>query len=84
MAVLFFINHLFSFFYNNKHERQKNNLKNLFVKLFGRVAPINLVLIAGIFMVSSKVGLIIFLVFKALIDIQFHINEHKIKNNIKI
>lgn len=75
--LAFFINHLFSFFYNRKEIIETNNADILISMLLLRVLPIHLSIILGCIFPRM---LLIFLVIKTIIDASMHIIQHRLFN----
>ncbi len=74
---LFFLNHLFSFIKNFKHDTEKEQSLSRFVLLpFVRTLPMHLIILFGFLLVDSK-GMLLFLVLKTLVDVMMHGWEHK-------
>lgn len=75
-GIIFFTNHLFSFYYNKKRdEKIKQNIGQLMFKPYLRIVPMHLILMAGAFIGAS--GLIIFLLLKTFADILMHLTKHQ-------
>ena len=74
-VLLFFLNHLYSFFYNKQREAGKLNITTLIFYPYARIFPMHLTIIFG-----SIVGgaLPLFLVLKTFADAIMHIVEHNI------
>jgi hypothetical protein len=77
-ALLFFINHLFSFIYNKSRDKAKQNIGILMFYPYARVFPMHLMIILGYL---SKVALPFFLVLKTFSDIVMHIVERQIRKS---
>lgn len=79
--ALFFLNHLFSFFYNKIRDRRGVNIGTLMMYPYARIIPMHLILIFGyvIYLIFPSTALLIFfLLLKTLADIIMHIVEHSI------
>jgi hypothetical protein len=83
-SIIFFINHLFSFFYNRKKDLKKYNIKNITSLPYLRTLPIHFTIFfwfLAITLFGETIGigitLISFLLLKTLIDVKMHIIEHK-------
>jgi len=74
-ALLFFINHLFSYFYNRPKDTKKQNIGSLMFYPYARIIPMHLTIILGSFFVSA---LPFFLILKTFSDAVMHIVEHKV------
>lgn len=74
-ALLFFINHLFSYIYNQPRDTKKQNIGSLMFYPYARIIPMHITLIF-----SSTIGatLPLFLALKTFADCIMHIVEHKI------
>ena len=73
-AILFFINHLFSFIYNNSKDTKKQNIGLLVACPYARIIPMHMTIIFGFFCNA----LLLFLIVKTLADALMHIIEHKV------
>ena len=74
-ALLFFINHLFSYFYNRPRDTKKQNIGPLMFYPYARIIPMHLTIIFG----SAFVGALpFFLVLKTFADGIMHIVEHNV------
>lgn len=79
-ALLFFINHLFSFIYNKPKDTKKQNIGTLMFYPYARIIPMHMtigpmMILGGNF---SEVVLLFFLILKTLADAVMHIIEHQI------
>jgi hypothetical protein len=74
-ALLFFLNHLFSYFYNRPRDTKKQNLGSLMSYPYARIIPMHLTIIFG-----SLVGgaLLLFLMLKTFADVIMHVIEHNV------
>ena len=74
-SLLFFISHLFSFFYNGPQDTKKQNIGSLMFYPYARIIPMHLTIVAG-----SVFGgaLFFFLVLKTFADAIMHIVEHNV------
>lgn len=74
-ALLFFVNHLFSYFYNRPRDTKKQNIGSLMFYPYARIIPMHLTIILG----SSFIGALpFFLVLKTFADAIMHIVEHNV------
>ena len=75
MAMIFFINHLFSYFYNKPRHTKKMNIGSLMFYPYVRIFPMHLTIVMG-----SVVGgmLPLFLFLKTLSDAIMHVYEHRV------
>lgn len=74
-ALIFFINHLFSYFYNKPRDTKKQNIGSLMFYPYARIIPMHLTIILG----SSFGGaLSFFLVLKTFADGVMHVVEHNV------
>lgn len=77
-ALLFFINHLFSYFYNKPIDTKKQNIGSLMFYPYVRIIPMHLTIILG----SAFAGILpLFLVLKTFADGIMHIVEHNVLRN---
>ena len=74
-ALIFFINHLFSYIYNKPRDTKKQNIGELMLYPYARVIPMHFTIILGSALGSA---LIFFLLLKTFADCAMHITEHKI------
>lgn len=75
LALLFFINHLFSYFYNKPRDTKKQNIGSLMFYPYVRIIPMHLTIIFGY---QFGGGLLLFLVLKTFADVIMHIVEHNV------
>jgi len=75
-SVLFFANHLFSFFYNRRLDARGLNLGAVLLYPYARIIPMHLILIFGFFLEGFK-ALFFFMVLKTGADLVMHIVEHR-------
>ncbi len=74
-ALIFFFNHLFSYFYNRPKDTKKQNIGALMFYPYARILPMHLTIIFG----SAFGGaLYLFLGFKTLADVIMHVVEHNV------
>jgi len=74
-ALLFFINHLFSYLYNKPRDTKKQNIGLLVFYPYARVIPMHLTIISA---PSFGGALPLFLTLKTVADIIMHIVEHNV------
>jgi hypothetical protein len=74
-ALIFFINHLFSYLYNKSQDTQKQNIISLMVYPYARIVPMHLTIILGSLFGNT---LPLFLVFKTFADTVTHVLEHSV------
>jgi len=74
-VLLFFINHLFSFFYNKPQDTRKQNIGSLMSYPYARIIPMHLTIIFGTMFGGA---LSLFLTLKTFADIIMHIVEHNV------
>lgn len=74
-ALLFFINHLFSYFYNRPRDTKKQNIGSLMFYPYARIIPMHITIILG-FVFSGALAL--FLVLKIFADAIMHVVEHNV------
>ena len=87
MGIIFFFNHLFSFWYNKgEFKEKKPNIGKIMLFPYARIIPMHLTVMAyvGFIIFSSIAGfelyfipLILFLFFKTMADLIMHIIEHQ-------
>jgi hypothetical protein len=75
-SLVFFINHLISYFYNKSKEEQKPNLDKFVSGPFQRIIPMHTAIMAGVLFPGMP---IFFLIFKVGADIYAHLKEHEPK-----
>lgn len=74
-ALLFFINHLFSYFYNKQKDTERQNIGSLMSYPYARIIPMHLTIIFG----SAFGGALpLFLVLKTFADGVMHVIEHNV------
>src|SRR3989338_7760044 len=72
--LFFFVNHLFSYFYNRPRDTKKPNIGALMFYPYARIIPMHFT----IFLSSSFLGALpVFLILKTFSDAVMHIVEHK-------
>lgn len=76
VALLFFLNHLFSYVYNKTTYTNKINIGFLMFYPYARIIPMHLAMFLVFYFSSS--ALILFLILKTLADVGMHIMEHNI------
>jgi len=74
-ALLFFTNHLFSYFYNKPRDTKKQNIGSLMFYPYARIIPMHLTIIFGS---SFGSALPLFLVLKTFADVIMHSVEHNV------
>jgi len=72
---IFFLNHMFSYFYNKEKDSPKENLGRIMMFPYTRIIPMHLTLIFGSFL--GRGMLILFLLLKTLADLIMHVKEHE-------
>jgi len=73
---LFFANHLFSFIYNEKTDREREiNIGTVLFLPYYRIIPMHLLIIIGAIL-PGRLLLILFLLLKTAADIAVHLTEH--------
>ncbi len=87
MGIIFFFNHLFSFWYNREEfKERKPNIGKIMIFPYARIIPMHLTIIAyiGFIIFSSILGfelyfipLILFLLLKTFADLIMHVIEHR-------
>lgn len=80
MILLFFINHVWSFFYNRRREAESvPNIGTLMLLPYARILPMHLTLVFGGVFISGKLWLVFFLLLKTLADLIAHAVEHSLR-----
>lgn len=77
-ALLFFVNHLFSYNYNRPKDTKKQNIGSLMFYPYARIIPMHLTIIFGSVFVGA---LPLFLVLKTFADGIMHVVEHNVFRN---
>ncbi len=75
LAVLFFLNHLFSYYFNKTKDTKNQNIGALMFYPYVRIIPMHLTVILGSFFGS---GLVLFMVLKTFADALMHVIEHAV------
>jgi len=82
---VFFANHLFSFLYNYKKERERFDIGRLMFFPYVRIIPMHVTIIFGGFIIlllknkfAEQLVLVLFLLMKTVADIKMHEEEHKL------
>jgi len=75
-TLLFFINHLFSYFYNKPRDTEKEDIGSLMFYPYIRIIPMHVTII--LVLLIRNLALPLFFVLKTLVDIKMHIVEHNI------
>jgi hypothetical protein len=73
-AAIFFVNHLYSFFYNRVRDAGKQNIGRVMFFPYARIIPMHLTIIFG--MMLGEGAIVLFLVLKTLADLIMHLLEH--------
>lgn len=81
-AIIFLINHLFSYQYNRLRDDRKPNIGELMFYPYARIIPMHLTIIFGFLL--GNAGIILFLILKTAADAAMHIIEHQIFRKEKI
>lgn len=74
-ALLFFVNHLFSYFYNRPTDTKKQNIGSLMGYPYLRIFPMHFTIIVSFAFANA---LLFFLVLKTICDCLMHIVEHQV------
>ncbi len=72
-SLVFFINHIFSYFYNKEQDSKKQNVGVLMFLPYVRILPMHVVLL---FAQTTGGLVIIFLLLKTAVDVATHVMEH--------
>ena len=73
-ALIFFLNHCFSYIYNKPRDTELQNISKLMFYPYLRIIPMHLTIIIGVF---TSGGLLIFLILKMMADGIMHVFEHR-------
>jgi hypothetical protein len=74
---IFFLNHLYSFFINRKSDEAKmTNPSTVFSRPYSRIFPMHIILVFGLYLNPSGLGLVAFLTLKTIADFLTHLKEH--------
>lgn len=80
MAIVFFANHLFSFWHNQKKDGGKQNISRVMMYPYARIIPMHLTIVFGGMFLATGIGgmavLVFFLGLKTLADVVMHLSEH--------
>lgn len=75
--ILFFINHLFSFYKHLKEDRETTkNIGHIMMFPYVRIIPMHLVIVVGGLVAKNIMGLALFIILKTMMDIISHNLEH--------
>ena len=74
-AGIFFVTHLFSYFYNRKRDTKKQNIGSVMAFPYLRIIPMHLTIIIGSLL--GPAALPFFLVLKTIADLAMHVIEHR-------
>ncbi len=77
IAILFFVNHLISYIFNNPRDSKKQNIGTLMFYPYARIIPMHLTIIFAGF--SSQMAMVFFLFLKTVADVIMHIVEHRLR-----
>lgn len=75
-SFIFFLNHLFSFFYFRHQKQASPEVSQLVSSYFYRLMPLYLMVFGGIYF--GRYSLTFFLLAKTVVDVAFHLGEHAI------
>lgn len=76
-AMIFFVNHLFSYFYNKPRDTKKQNIGSLMFYPYARIIPMHLTILFG-FIFTNTIALTFFLMLKTFADGIMHVVEHNV------
>lgn len=80
-ALIFFINHFFSFYQNRIADEQKTqNIGTIMFAPYARIVPMHLIIIFGAILGQS--ALIIFLFLKTIVDLIMHTFKHRVRYSV--
>lgn len=74
-ALIFFLNHLFSYLYNRPKDTKKQNIGSLMFYPYARIIPMHLTIIFG---PACNLSLPLFLLLKTIADVIMHSVEHNV------
>ncbi len=80
MAIIFFLNHLFSFMYFKNKQKKKSNIGTVMFFPYARIFPMHLIIMFGLpfyALGGSLPVLVLFLLLKTGADLVMHYIEHK-------
>lgn len=72
VSALFFLNHFFSFLFNQRTDSHQQNIGMIMLYPYARIIPMHFTIVAGAFLNALP----LFLVLKALADVLSHLFEH--------
>lgn len=75
-AGIFFVNHLFSFIYNRNSDAPKPNIGTIMVSPYGRIIPMHLTIVSGVFLAGNIITIVFFLILKTVADVVMHVAGH--------
>ena len=82
-GLIFFLNHLFSFYQDKVIDQQKvQNIGQIMLFPYTRIIPMHLIIIFGALL--GPPTLIIFLLFKTLVDILMHTIKHQFNYSVQV
>jgi hypothetical protein len=77
IAVIFFVNHMFSFLYNRERDlKRKPHLGRIMFFPYLRIVPMHFTIMVG-FLAGATGALVIFLLLKTVADVAMHVVEHE-------
>lgn len=76
-GLIFFVNHLFSYFYNKPRDTKKQNIGSLMFYPYARIIPMHLTILFG-FIFTNAIALTVFLMLKTFADGIMHVVEHRV------
>lgn len=81
-GLIFFLNHLFSYFHNKITDEQKiQNIGKIMFSPYTRIIPMHLIIVFGAILGQSTIT--VFLLLKTLVDLFMHIIKHNANYSLK-
>ncbi|MEI6887285.1 MAG: DUF6498-containing protein, partial [bacterium] len=78
-GLIFFLNHIYSYYKNKPKDNEKQNLGKIFLFPFIRIIPMHLIIFLGAAFAQINYNiplLLVFLILKTIADLIMHIVEH--------
>ncbi len=87
-AILFFVNHLVSYWLNKKElEMKKPNLGQMMFTPYARIIPMHLTILFGFWIIEATtwtpIAIVFFLGLKTAADLVMHLSEHHTINEVR-
>ena len=86
LCIAFFaLNHLWSYRYNRTADRQgRPNIGILMFMPYGRVVPMHAIILSGMLLAPTGIGIVIFIVLKTAVDVAMHVVEHAVLKKVRL